>query len=74
MGQLTRGPFWSGAGWNARAASDILAQDGGSLRVTDLGNTPREDLERRRLKEMGGAILEPRFETQDDRQHSVRVD
>ena len=71
---MTAGPFWSGAGWDARAASDIPPQDGGSLRVTDLENTAREDLERRRLEEMGGPILEPRFETQDDRQYSVRVD
>jgi hypothetical protein len=74
VGQLTRGPFRSGAAWDARAASDIPPPEGESLRVTDLGNTPREDLERRRLEEMGGATLEPRFETQDDRQHSVRVD
>lgn len=73
MGQLTAGPFWSGAGWDARAASDIPTQ-GGSLRVTDLGDAAREDLERRRLEEMGGAILEPRFETFDERQYSVRVD
>jgi hypothetical protein len=71
---MTAGPFWSGAGWDARAASDIPMRSSGSLRVTDLENAAREDLDRRRLEEMGGAILEPRFETQDDRQYSVRVD
>jgi hypothetical protein len=73
MGRLTAWPYWSGAEWDVRAASDIPPH-GGSLRA-DLENTAREDLERRRLEEMGGAILEPRFETIDEpRQHSVRVD
>ena len=72
---MTAWPFWSGAGWDARAASDISLHAGASLRVTDREVAAREDLERRRLEEMGGAILEPRFETIDEpRQHSVRVD
>ena len=73
MGRLTAWPYWSGAEWDIRAASDIHLH-GGSLRA-DLTNAARENLEHRRLEEMGGAILEPRFETVDEpRLFSVRVD
>ena len=73
MGRLTAWPYWSGAEWDIRAASDIPSQ-GGSLRA-DLEITAREDLDRRQLEEMGGAILERRFEIVDEpREFSVRID